>query len=123
MQTGKISFSSLIYPAVILGLIVYAVRQTRSDQRIVRDGVLTPGVLTGWFDNSSYTGVRRTNIRIRYQFWTESGQKFEGSGTLMSGISFDSLTFNQEPLKVFYLPENPSKSVALCCTRSRAGLD
>jgi hypothetical protein len=124
VQNGKISFAPLIYAAVILGLIVYAVQRIRGDERIVRDGVLTPGVLTGWYDKSGYTRTGyHTNIRIRYEFWTESGQKFEGSGTLISGTSLDSLTINQEPLKVFYLPQNPSKSVALCCTTSRVGLD
>lgn len=124
VQNGKISLASLIYPAVILGVILYAVQRSRSDERILRDGVLTPGVLTGWYDKSSYTRTGyHANIRIRYQFWTESGQKFEGSGTLISGTSLDSLSINQEPFKVFYLPQNPSKSVALCCTSSRVGLD
>ncbi len=123
VQRGKISFAPLIYPAVILGIIVYAVQRSRGDERILRDGVLTPGVLTGWYDKSSYTRTGyHSHIRIRYQFWMESGQKFEGSGTLTSGTSVDSLSINQEPLKVYYLPQNPSKSVALCCTTSRVSL-
>ena len=120
----KISFAPLVYPVVILGLIAYAVQRSRGDDRILRDGVLTPGVLTGWYDKSSYTRTGyHSHIRIRYQFWTESGQKFEGSGTLISDTSLDSLSINQEPLKVFYLPQNPSKSVALCCTTSRVSVD
>ena len=123
-QNGKISFAPLFYPAVILGLIGYAVHRSRGDERILRDGVLTPGVLTGWYDKSSYTRTGYNSyIRIRYQFWTESGQKFEGNGTLIPGTLLDNLSINQEPLKVFYLPQNPSKSVALCCTTSRVGPD
>lgn len=124
VQRGKIMFEPLIYVAVILGIIVYAVWRSRGDEQILRDGVLTPGVLTGWYDKSSYsrTGYH-SYIRIRYQFWTESGQKFEGSGILTSSTSVDGLSINQEPLKVFYLPQNPSKNVALCCTTSRVSLD
>ena len=120
----KIPVTFITYVAVIGGLIAYAVRRTSFEEQILRDGVLTPGVLTGWYDKSTYTRAGyHSYIRIRYQFWTESGQKFEGSGTLTSGTSVDSVSINQEPLKVFYLPQNPSKSVALCCTTSRVSLD
>lgn len=121
---GKISLAPLITPAVILCIIAYAVRRTRADDQILRDGVLTPGVVTGWYDKTNLTRYgSQSYTRIRYQFWTESGQKFEGSGTLTSGYPSASLSIQQEPLKVFYLPQDPSKNVALCCTTSRVRAD
>ena len=50
---GNISLAPLITPAVILCIIVYAVRRTRGDEQILRDGVLTPGVITGWYDKTN----------------------------------------------------------------------
>lgn len=117
---GNVSLGSLITPIVIFCIIAYAVWRTRADERILRAGVLTPGVLTGWYDKSNFSKYGSApTVRIRYQFWTESGQKFEGSGTLNSAFSSLSLSLAQEPLKVFYLPQDPSKNVALCCTTSR----
>jgi hypothetical protein len=114
-----IPVTSVAYAAVFGGLIVYSVRRTSFEKEVLRDGVLTTGVLAGWYDKSSYTRTGyQKYIRIRYYFWTESGQKFEGSGTLIGGFSADDLSINQEPLKVFYLPQDPSKNVALCCTTS-----
>jgi len=121
---GHISLAPITTPAVILFIIVYAVRRTSADERILRDGVLAPGVITGWYDKSNFTRYgSQPYTRIRYQFWTESGQKFEGSGILNSGFSTTSLSIEQEPLKVFYLPQDPSKNVALCCTTSRVRVD
>jgi len=120
LSLTKIPVTFLTYVAVIGGLIAYAVRRTSFEEQVLREGVLTTGVLAGWYDKSSYTrSGYHVYIRIRYYFWTESGQKFEGSGMLNPGLSTDSLSINQEPLKVFYLPQDPGKSVALCCTTSR----
>ena len=108
------------YAAIFVGLIAYVVRRVGFEREVLRDGLLAAGALTGWYDKSGYTRWGyQTCVRIRYCFWTESGQKFEGSGTLTSGLSVDHLTINQEPLKVFYLPQNPSKNIALCCTTGR----
>lgn len=123
VRHGNVSIAPFITPTVIICIIAYAVRRTRADDRIVRDGVLTAGVITGWYDKTNFTRYgSQPYTRIRYQFWTESGQKFEGSGTLNSGFSTASLSIQQEPLKVFYLPQDPSKNVALCCTTSRVKL-
>jgi hypothetical protein len=112
-----IPVTSVAYVAVFGGLIVYGIRRTSFEKEVLRDGLLTTGVLAGWYDKSSYTRTGyQKYIRIRYYFWTESNQKFEGSGTLIAGLSADDLSINQEPLKVFYLPQDPSKNVALCCT-------
>lgn len=120
LSLTKIPVTFITYAAVVGGLIAYAVRRTSFEEQVLREGVLTTGVLAGWYDKSSYTrSGYHVYIRIRYYFWTESGQKFEGSGTLNPGLSTDSLSINQEPLKVFYLPQDPSKNVALCCTTSR----
>jgi hypothetical protein len=120
VQHGKLTLSSLVSPAIIFCIVVYvafAVQRIRADEPVLRDGVLTTGVLTGWYDKSHYSRAGfQSYIRIRYQFWTESGQKFEGSGTLTSENSIATLSIDQEPLKVFYLPQNPGRNVALCCT-------
>jgi hypothetical protein len=115
----KIPVTFITYVVVIGGIIAYAVRRTSYEEQVMREGVLTTGVLAGWYDKSSYTRTGfQVYIRIRYYFWTESGQKFEGSGTLNSnsGLSADNLSINREPLKVFYLPQDPSKNIAVCCT-------
>jgi hypothetical protein len=119
-SSTNIPVTPVVYLSVFGGLILYAVRRTSFEEEVLRSGVLTTGVLAGWYDKSSYSrSGYNSYIRIRYYFWTESGQKFEGGGTLVSGLFTDSLSINQEPLKIFYLPQDPSKSVALCCTTIR----
>lgn len=120
VRRGEISPTGFIYGVFILLVIGYGIRRVRYDDQILRDGVMTPGVLTDWYEQSTHSGH---SVRIRYQFWTDSGQKFEGSGTLTPGFSEPSLSIAQEPLKVFYLPGSPGKNVALCCTVSRIRLD
>jgi hypothetical protein len=121
---GNVSLAPFISPTVILCILVYAIRRTHADERILRDGALTVGVITDCYDKSTLSRFGSQHYpRIRYQFWTESGQKFEGSGTLTSGFPSPSLSIQQEPLKVFYLPQDPTKNVALCCTTSRVRVD
>lgn len=117
---AHIPVTPIAYVAAFGGLILYGVRRSSFEKEVLRDGVLTAGVLAGWYDKSSYTrSGYQEDIRIRYYFWTESGQKFEGNGTLIAGHSADFLSIDQEPLKVDHLPQDPSKNVALCCTTNR----
>src|SRR5712675_407438 len=78
-------------------------------REILRDGELTTGVLTDWREG-------RGGISVSYQFWTDSGQRFERHGRVHSK---EELSNEKDPLKVFYLPQDPSKSLALCCTSWR----
>jgi hypothetical protein len=82
---------------------------------VLRDGELTTGVLTDWHEGRSGTS-------ISYQFWTDSGQRFERHGKVFSNEELTVPTIQREPLKVFYIPEDPTKSVALCCTPLRIRL-
>lgn len=75
VQHGQISLERLAVLAVVLCLILFAVRRVHVDEQVLRDGMLTTGVLTGWYENSSYTRTGyHSYTRIRYQFWTESGK-------------------------------------------------
>jgi len=81
---------------------------------VLRDGELAPGVLTDW-------SKVRYGISIRYQFWTSSGQRFEGSGNVNSRRD---LTASDGIFPVFYLSHQPKSNLALCCTDLRiTGVD
>jgi DNA-directed RNA polymerase subunit RPC12/RpoP len=90
LRHGNLSLSTFIFPAVVLCLIALVVLQSRHDDQILREGVLTPGILTGWYDRSYYSrSGYHSHIWIRYQFWTDSGQKFDKSrrGTAAAATS------------------------------------
>ena len=84
-------------------------RRSLIEREVLRDGELTPGVLTDWSKG-------RHGISIRYQFWTSSGQRFEGSGMLNSRCD---LKDSDGIFPVFYLGHQPKSSLALCCTGLR----
>ena len=53
---------------------------------------------------------------VVYRFWTRTGECFEHCGTVVS----ERKAYSERGLvPVFYAPEDPSKSFALCCTMSR----
>lgn len=81
-----------------------------SAQTLLRDGEVTIGYVID--------AVRRVGggANVSYQFWTRLGERFEHQGPL---VSRESIYSNKELVPVFYMPENPAKSVALCCVRSR----
>jgi hypothetical protein len=82
-------------------------------REILRNGELTTGVVTDWREG-------RGGISVSYQFWTDSGQRFEHHGKVYSKVE---LSNEKDPLKVFYLPQDPTRSVALCCTHWHLRLD
>jgi len=92
---------------------VARVRDIRKTREILRDGELTAGILTSWRHD-------RYGNFLRYQFWSESGQKFEAVGRLHRSAQRMART---DPLQVFYLSYEPKRNVALCCTplRIRSG--
>jgi len=92
---------------------ISGIRESFAGREILRDGELATGVLTDWREG-------RGGISISYQFWTDSGQRFERHGKVYSK---EELRIEKDPLKVFYLPQDPTKSVALCCTPWRLRLD
>ena len=69
-------------------------------REVLRDGEFTIGY---WGDES-------------YQFWTRSGERFEHKGAIASR---GKCLTSRGLVPVFYLSDNPAKSVALCCVWSR----
>ena len=106
-----------IFGLAWLGLFVYLggirMRDWFAAREILMDGELTAGVLTDWREG-------RGGSSISYQYWTDSGQRFERHGKL---IFKEELATKEGPLKVFYLPQDPTKSVALCCTSLRVRIN
>ena len=103
-------FFELLLPAFFVYFAIDFTREARQEREVFREGELTTGVITNWTDEN------RGGTSVTYQFWTGAGQRFEGYGTL---VAKEDLNIQQEPLKVFYLPQNPAKNVALCCTALR----
>jgi hypothetical protein len=58
----------------------------------------------------------RNGLPVSYQFWTDSGERSECHGKVVSN---EELTIEKDSLKVFYLPKEPIKSVAPCRTSLR----
>lgn len=99
----------LLWVASLISIATANVRRFLMDREVLRDGQLAPGVLTDWSKG-------RYGISIRYQFWTSSGQRFEGSGKLTSRWD---LKATDGVFPVFYLSHQPKSNVALCCTDLR----
>src|SRR5580765_1979288 len=93
--------------ALFLYLAFAAVLAARKQLEVLREGQLTAAVLT------DYREGRRGTFFLSYQFWTENGEIFKGSGTLVPGKD---PALGKQPLQVFYLPQNPKRNVALVCT-------
>jgi hypothetical protein len=77
---------------------------------LLRDGEATIGAIVDWIDRK-----RATPVAI-YQFWTRSGERFEHRGQVTSDKSEYSAP---GVVPVFYFPEDPSRSLALCSTTLR----
>jgi len=104
---------NLIFPAFCIYAAVITFREARIERTVLRDGLLATGLIANCTEN-------RYGTSTTYQFWTDSGQKFEGHGKLDSKlVAHPELSLQQEPLKVFYLPQNPCRNVALSCATLR----
>ena len=89
---------------------IHAVRYELPARALLRDGEVTIGIITQLKSSGHGSGT------VAYRFWTRTGQRFEHRRSFVSGGS----VFAQGGLvPVFYLPEDPTKSVALCCAISR----
>ncbi|MGC1201913.1 MAG: hypothetical protein WA879_10220 [Candidatus Acidiferrales bacterium] len=86
------------------------IRQEMKGRALLRDGEVTIGFPTDIIPG----GAGRTVV---YQFWTRSGQRFEDSGPIESSALSDTGL-----VPVFYMPEDPTKNIALCCTKARVRL-
>ncbi len=108
-QTG---WFGLLWLALWIYFGIGSIRQWFFSWEILKDGELTTGVLTDWREG-------RGGLSVTYQFWTDSGRRFERQGKVLNK---EELADEKAPLKVFYLPQDPTKSVALCCTSLRIRL-
>jgi hypothetical protein len=106
VQRPKDALFVLLWSGLLVYFEVTAIREWFIARDILRDGDLAAGVLTDWREG-------RGGVSVSYQFWTDSGQRFERHGKV---VSKQELANEREPLKVFYLPQDPTKSMALCCT-------
>jgi hypothetical protein len=84
---------------VALGSLFMAWREATS-RKLLRDGEVTIGY---WNEGA-------------YEFWTQSGQRFRHDSSLVP--SSDAIT-DVGLVPVFYVPHDPTKSVALCSVYSR----
>jgi hypothetical protein len=70
---------------------IAGIREYFVGREILRDGELTTGVLTDWRESCH-------RISVSYQFWTDSGQRFQRHGKVHSK---DELSNKEAALKVF----------------------
>jgi len=93
--------------ALLIGRTLY---REYSNRQLLRDGEATVAVITDWISKSHGPAT------VVYRFWTRTGECFEHRGTVVS----ERKAYSERGLvPVFYVPEDPSKSLALCCTMSR----
>jgi hypothetical protein len=91
------SLNGIVWLAFCAYFCVLTIRAWLVNREVLRDGELTTGLLTH-YDES------RAGIYVRYQFWTDSGQRFERRGRVFTKKE---LAVATAPLKVFYLPQDP----------------
>jgi hypothetical protein len=95
----------------ISDLFVFAgLYQKISNRHLLRDGEVTMGSIVDWVQRK-----RAVPIAV-YQFWTRSGERFEHRGQVRSSKNEYSAP---GVVPVFYLPQDPTKSLALCSTQLR----
>jgi hypothetical protein len=83
------------------------------NRHLMRDGEVTLGSMVDRIQRK-----RATPIAI-YQFWTRTGERFEHRGPVRSDKDEYAAP---GVVPVFYLPEDPSESLALCSTKLRVRL-
>jgi hypothetical protein len=84
------------------------VHKLLTTRQVVRDGEVSV----------AYTTARSWN-RATYQFWTQTGESFERRTSL---VTRPDTPLTMQIVPVFYLPDNPRKSVALYATEFRVRL-
>jgi hypothetical protein len=78
-------------------------------RELLRDGEATIGYVVDWESG-------RSGSWLTYQFWTLTGQRFEHRKRAVG----DKDSYSDKGLvPVFYLPQDPSNSIALACTSWR----
>lgn len=79
-----------------------------SNRQILRDGEVTIGYLIDAVAPGSVGP-------IAHEFWTRTGERFQHRAVLLNEVGFSV----PGVVPVFYIPENPSRSVSLCSTEWR----
>jgi len=98
---------AFVWAAIADVIVIAGVYREFDNWRFLRDGEATMGKIVDWIQN-------RHGLKIAvYQFWTRSGERFQHQGMIVSN-SED--YWDMAPVPVFYFPEDPSRSLALCCT-------
>jgi hypothetical protein len=101
----------LILVSVVASLYSTVVSFPRSSKarELLRDGEATIGYVVDWESG-------RSGSWLTYQFWTLTGQRFEHRKRAVG----DKDSYSDKGLvPVFYLPQDPSNSIALACTSWR----
>jgi hypothetical protein len=100
----------LIATALSALFIVRGLYREYANRQLLRDGEATVAVIMDWISRS------HGPTTVVYRFWTRTGECIEHRGTVVS----ERKAYSEKGLvPVFYLPEDPSKSLALCCTTLR----
>jgi len=101
---GEVPF--VVVALIALPILLRHIAQEFENWSLLRDGEVTIGVIADWIS----MGEGKVAV---YRFWTQSGQRFEHEKRVYS----DESAFKDIGLvPVFYLAQEPTKSVALCCT-------
>jgi len=113
-KTGRTSstYRTIFLVGLILPIwgLFERVRQELSGRALLRDGEVTIGYIADWIAKGHY------GAKVTYQFWTTTGKRFEHERPVVS----DKDVFSEKALvPIFYMPEDPTKSTALCCVNSR----
>lgn len=89
--------------------VIVGVYREIESRHFLRDGEVTIGRIVDWTEH------RESPVTAVYQFWTRSGERFQHRGAIRS----DRDKLEMGPMPVFYFPEDPSRSLALCSTGLR----
>jgi hypothetical protein len=95
--------------AICDGLVATHLYRETGNQQLLRDGDVAMGSLV------DVLGRKGVAIAV-YQFWTRNGQMFQHRGRFVRGGGDFSAP---GVVPVFYFPQNPSRSLALCSTNLR----
>jgi len=85
------------------------IRREFSARALLQNGEVTTGLITNWRSG-------RHGKHVTYRFWTSTGLRFERQAQVLSSKE---VSVDKRFVPVFYLPNNPSQSIALCSTAAR----
>lgn len=109
-EVGKNNLPLFIITVAADSIVFAGIYREFQNRQLLRDGEATIGTIVDWIAG------RRSSAVAVYQFWTRGGERFEHRSQVRSDKDEYSAP---GPVPVFYLPEDPTKSLALCCTALR----